>query len=249
MKYVIVFLFSVVLFIGATLMVYFQLSTAKEDVETIITNSEITSTMTEMTLLIEQQHSAITSYAIVHNDRYIEEYDLMNEQLDEIFLQLDNVFIGTKEESTYKEIKENVHTVTYLFHSFLIPKAENNENVTSLLLEVDTHKGVLINLMSELMKNFSVQQSSSITNVEKSMNKSIIYLITINVISIILGLITLLIISRIISNHLKRVVRTTITIANGDLTLKPLPYKGKDEIGMLSSAVNTLNQNMNRMIE
>ena len=249
MKYVTVFLFSVVLFIGATLLVYIQLSTAKDDVESIVSNSEITSTMTEMTLLIEKQHSAITSYAIVGNKQYIKEYDAMNEELNEIFTKLDNVFIGTDEENTYKEIKENVHTMSYLFHDFLIPLAENNENVTSLLLEVDTHKGVLINLTSKLIKTFSLEQGSLITNVDESMNKSILYLFSINIISMVLGLITLLIISKLISHNLKRVVKATTRIAKGDLTLDPLPYKGKDEIGMLSTAVNRLNENMKHIIE
>lgn len=249
MKYVTVFLFSVVLFIAATFIVYIKLSTAKNDVDSIVTNSDITSTLTEMTILIEQQHSAITSYAIVGNDQYIDDYNNYNEELGDIFTKLDDIFIGTDEEETYKAIKDNVFTMSYLFHDFLIPIAENNENVTSLLLEVDTHKGVLINLTSELINIFSSEQGSLITNVEQSMNRSVIFLISINIISILLGFATLLIISKLISNNLKQVVRATTKIAKGDLTLEPLPYKGKDEIALLSNAVNQLNENMRNIIE
>ena len=249
MKYVTVFLFSVVLFIAATFIVYIKLSTAKNDVDSIVTNSDITSTLTEMTILIEQQHSAITSYAIVGNDQYIDDYNNYNEELGDIFTKLDDIFIGTDEEETYKAIKDNVFTMSYLFHDFLIPIAENNENVTSLLLEVDTHKGVLINLTSELINIFSSEQGSLITNVEQSMNRSVIFLISINIISILLGFATLLIISKLISNTLKQVVRATTKIAKGDLTLEPLPYKGKDEIALLSNAVNQLNENMRNIIE
>lgn len=249
MKYVTVFLFSVVLFIAATFIVYIKLSTAKNDVDSIVTNSDITSTLTEMTILIEQQHSAITSYAIVGNDQYIDDYNNYNEELGDIFTKLDDIFIGTDEEETYKAIKDNVFMMSYLFHDFLIPIAENNENVTSLLLEVDTHKGVLINLTSELINIFSSEQGSLITNVEQSMNRSVIFLISINIISILLGFATLLIISKLISNNLKQVVRATTKIAKGDLTLEPLPYKGKDEIALLSNAVNQLNENMRNIIE
>lgn len=249
MKYVTVFLFSVVLFIAATFIVYIKLSTAKNDVDSIVTNSDITSTLTEMTILIEQQHSAITSYAIVGNDQYIDDYNNYNEELGDIFTKLDDIFIGTDEEETYKAIKDNVFTMSYLFHDFLIPIAENDENVTSLLLEVDTHKGVLINLTSELINIFSSEQGSLITNVEQSMNRSVIFLISINIISILLGFATLLIISKLISNNLKQVVRATTKIAKGDLTLEPLPYKGKDEIALLSNAVNQLNENMRNIIE
>jgi len=249
MKYTAVFLFSVVLFIIATLTVYFQLSLAKNDVDAIITNSELMSTMTDMTLLIEQQHSAITSYAIMHRDEYIEEYNRMNDELGKIFDELDDRFIGSEEENIYKEIKENVHTITYLFHGFLIPKAEAGENVTSLLLEVDMQKVVLINLISELLQNDSKKQKAYITNVENSMNNSILYLFLINTSSIVLGLTTLIVISRYMSNHLKQVVNTAVKISIGDLTIEPLPYKRKDEIGLLSNAVNSLRQHMRSIIE
>src|SRR5690625_245766 len=69
------------------------------------------------------------------------------------------------------------------------------------------------------------------------------------VISIVLGFIALIIISRYISNNLKRVVRATTTIANGDLTVEPLTYEGRDEIGSLANAVNTLNSNIRDIIE
>ena len=249
MKYLVIFLFSVVLFIAATVIVYVQLTTAKEDVDSIITNSEIANSMTEMALIVEQQHAAISSYAIVGNDRHIEAYDNMAENLQGILDQLDDVFIGTEDEYTYGAIKMNVEAIDGLFHNRLIPQKRNDENIVAEQIEIDTLKDALINLISDLIKSFSVQQEASITNVNDSMNRSIFFLVSINIISIILGFITLLVVSRFISNNLKRVVQVATKISRGDLTLEPLPYKGKDEIGMLSEAVNTLNQNIKTIIE
>src|SRR5699024_9055842 len=102
------------------------------------------------------------------------------------------------------------------------------------------HKTLLIDLISELISNYTEKQESAFVNVNKSMDQSLIFLVLINVLSIIIGLIALIFISRYISNHLKRVVQATATIAKGDLTLKPLTYQGKDEIGLLAASVNTL---------
>ena len=81
------------------------------------------------------------------------------------------------------------------------------------------------------------------------MNQSITFLLIINIFSILLGLVILIVISRFISNNLKRVVEVTAKIADGDLTVEPLPFTGKDEIGQLSCAVNTLHQNMRNIIK
>ena len=249
MKYLIIFLFSVVLFLAATTIVFVQLSTAKKDVQSIIHDSDIANSITEMALLVEQQHAAISSYAIVGNDRHIESYDRMAEKMDDIFNKLDDVFIGSEEEFTYGAIKMNVETINSLFHDRLIPKKRNNESIVATQIEIDTMKDALMNLISELIKSFSVEQQKSINNVNASMDRSISYLIGINIVSIVLGLITLMSISRIMSNHLKQVVNATIQIANGDLTREPLPYDGKDEIGLLSNAVNVLQQNMKEIIK
>lgn len=248
MKYLIIFLFSVILFFAATLIVYMQLSVAKKDVDLIITHSEIANSMTGMALIVEQQHSAINSYAMTGNERHIESYDRMYEHLQQVLEKLDGAFVND-DEHKYEAIMMNVESIHDLVHNKLIPQKQNNEGVVSTQIEIDTLKDALMNLSNDLIKSFSVLQEQSVASVNDSMNRSIVFLIVINIISIVIGFITLLIIGRFISNNLKRVVQATTKIAQGDLRLDPLPYKGKDEIGMLSEAVNTLNKNIKDIIE
>lgn len=249
MKYLIMFLFSVILFIGATVIVYMQLSTAKEDVQSIIVHSDISGSMTDLALLIEQQDSSISAYSLAGNDRHIESYEKMEVQIDEIFSVLDNVFVGGDEELTYGAVKMNSDNITNLFLNRLVKQRENGEDIIATQLEIDTQKDVLINLISNLIDVYAEEQEGAVVKVNQSMNQSIFFLVGINVISIVLGFITLVIISRYISNNLKRVVKATTTIANGDLTVEPLTYEGRDEIGLLASAVNSLNSNIRDIIE
>src|SRR5690625_3216470 len=248
MKYLAVFGFSVILFIGETIMVFIQLSSAKDDVQSIIENNEIASSMTELALLVEQQDSAIAAFTLVGNPRYVEDYEKMEERINEIFNLLEPVFSDGDEELTYGAIKMNSENISNLFLNQLVPQRENDEDFIGTQLEIDTHKNVMINLVSSLINNFSEEQDESIAKVTVSMDQSITFLVVINVISIIAGLITLLIISGFISRNLKRVVNATVTIADGDLTLKPLSYQGRDEIGLLSESVNTLNSNIKNII-
>lgn len=249
MKYLIMFLFSVLLFIGATLIVYTQLSAAKEDVQSIIVHSDTASSMTDLALLIERQDSSISAYSLAGNNRHVESYEKMEVQINEIFAILDNVFIGGDEELTYGAVKMNSDNITNLFLNRLVQQRENDEDIIATQLEIDTHKDVLINLISDLIDVYAEEQEGAIVKVNQSMNQSIIFLVGINIVSIVLGFITLVIISRYISNNLKRVVKATTTIANGDLTVEPLTYEGRDEIGSLASAVNTLNSNIRDIIK
>lgn len=248
MKYLCMFLFSVVLFIGATLIVYTQLSTAKEDVQSIISHSEISSIMTEMALIVEQQDSAISAYSLAGNERHIEEYEKMEAELNDIFTTLEPVFANGEEELTFGSVIMNSENITNLFLNRLVSQRENNEDIVATQLEIDTQKDVLINLISDLIDVYAEEQGGAIVNVNKSMNQSIAFLVVINVVSIVIGFIALVIISRYISNSLKQVVEATKTIAAGDLTGEPLTYEGRDEIGQLSEAVNTLGYNIRDII-
>src|SRR5699024_1860648 len=107
LKYLILFLFSVALFIAATVIVYTQLSAAKKDVQTIVSHSEIASLMTDMALLIERQDSSISGFSIAGHMRHVEDYEQMEVELAEIFATLDTVFTEGEEELTYGAIKIN----------------------------------------------------------------------------------------------------------------------------------------------
>src|SRR5699024_10722388 len=95
--------------------------------------------------------------------------------------------------------------------------------------------------------NIEVRQATD--NASNSMSNSTVFLIITNVISILIGLIIMFIISQIISRHLNRVVETTTEIADGNLGVEKVDYGGKDEIGQLSAAVNSLRDNMREVLQ
>src|SRR5699024_10252762 len=204
--------------------------------------------MTDMALLIEQQDSSISGYSIAGHMRHVEEFEQMEVELAEIFTILDTVFTEGEEELTYGAIKINSESISNLFLNRLIDQRSKGEDVLATQLEIDTHKTLLINLVSDLINVYTEGQESAVVKVNQSMNQSIVFLVVINIISIVLGFVTLIFISRYISRNLKRVVEATARIARGDLTAEPLTYKGKDEIGLLADSVNSLRFNMRDII-
>src|SRR5699024_9636455 len=82
----------------------------------------------------------------------------------------------------------------------------------------------------------------------KSMDDTTYLVIIINITSIVIGLIIMLLISRMISRHLKRIVSITNDMSTGNLAVEQMNYEGKDEIGQLAKAINTLRDNMRNII-
>src|SRR5699024_7037530 len=60
--------------------------------------------------------------------------------------------------------------------------------------------------------------------------------------------IVVIVISKSISTNLHRVVSMTSKLAQGDLTVSPVDYKGRDEIGQLAKSVNSLRESMYNVI-
>ena len=245
-KYLFVFILTVILFAVATILVYNQLSIAKNDVDNIIEVSDLTEKMTELALLIEQQDSAINSYIIIGNDRYIDQFNQLQDQVDDIFNHLDERF--PIDQQQYMEIiKTNQKDISEMFINELLPETVENQ-ISMIQIKIANKKDRIVTFINTVNDELAEQQAEAIVNVNSSMNKSVQSLIWINALSIVIGFVTLVLIGQYISRNLKRVVEITDRIAGGDLTVNPLAYKGKDEIGLIANSVNLLQNNIKNIV-
>lgn len=246
-KYLTVFMATVILFVTATIIVYSQLSIAKDDVDNIIEVSDTIEKMTQLALLVEQQDSMINSYIIVGNNRSIEQYNILQEQIVEIYESLDGKFPEDKQ--TLIDIIKNVNSeITQTFNNVLISETDDYE-IALAQIQLNTKKDRIIALINTLNESLTERQVAAIESVNISMNNSVQSLIWINALSIVTGFIILILIGNYVSRNLKRVVEATDKIACGDLTVEPLSYKGKDEIGLLATSVNLLQNNIKNIVD
>ena len=249
-KYLSVFLVSVALFIIATVVVYNQLSIAKLDVEDSITKNELANTMTELALLVEQQDSLISNYMIVGSSRYIDEFKEVGEELNTVFDTLyENFKNDEKREFLFNRIRENQNKIDEIFLDEIANgKAANEDKIVYARIQIGTQKASSVALINQLIDDVNIELRESTTNASESMSNSTVFLIATNVVSIIIGLVIMFIISQVITRHLNKVVQTTTEIAEGNLGVEQVDYVGNDEIGQLSSAVNTLRENMREVL-
>src|SRR5699024_2354201 len=134
-----------------------------------------------------------------------------------------------------KRIAENNQTIEDLFLNDITNQNIDEESLIHSRIELGTQKTASVALVNRLIDEVNEERTVATGNVNESMDRSITFLITVNIVSILIGLIIMIIISRIISAHLKKVVNVTTEIADGNLAVEQMDYKGKDEIGQLTN--------------
>jgi len=248
-KYLSIFSISVILFVIATIIVYSQLTKAEDNVANIIDKSELSDSIAQLALLVEQKDSLISHYVIGESKQYVDEFHETNEALENVLEQLIDEFKGDEDsEFLLSHITDNKETIDDLFLNQIVDDNLNERDLSNLHIEIGTEKTASVELINRLIENVNEEQAVATSNVTSSMDRSMSTLIIINIVSIIIGLIIMIVVSRVISNHLQRVVHVTGDIADGNLTVEEIDYQGKDEIGQLTMAVNTLSNNMRDII-
>src|SRR5690625_286529 len=246
-KYLLAFALSIILFVSATFVVYSQLNTAQDRVNHIIDESQVKSDLVQMALLIEQQGSLVSDYILMNNNKFKNKFIELNEEIDTVSERLSHS-LSKEHESHFNKVLESVEFVQTNFEEKITDDSLTETDKVYAQIQIDSHKTTSVSYMNLLIDEMEELETSAIHQVKNTMNHSNIILIIANIISITLGLIIMYFISRVISRHLKNVVHTATNIANGHLSLEKINYEGKDEIGQLANAINSLQFNMREMI-
>lgn len=246
-KYLFAFSISILLFVSATVIVFLQLATAKSHMDHIIQRNEVKSDLVQMALYIEQQGSHISDYMLMNNPKSINEYKEIDEEVITVTERLTNS-LSEEEMKSFEKVLEGTE---FMRMTFLDNIATNNISETDQIyaqIQINTNKSTSVSYMNYLLKEIEEEEEQAISQVQTSMDNSNQVLLLANIISIAVGFIIMVLISRLISRNLNKVVNVATEIAMGNLSIEPIDYEGKDEIGQLSHAMNTLNINMRKII-
>lgn len=247
-KYLFAFFVSTLLFVSATFIVFLQLTAAKGHVKHIIEESQTKSDLVQMALYIEQQGSLVSDYILINNAKYISEFN----ELDENIITISERLSKSLSNEQMKQFDTVLNSTEFIRNTFTNEITDDSMTESDKIygqIQINSHKSSSVSYMNLLIEDIEVVEEQAIQQVNDSMSQSNIILIMANIISIATGLIIMIIISRIISNHLKRVVSAATEIADGNLSIERIDYEGKDEIGQLAHAVNTLHTNMREIIQ
>ncbi len=249
-KYGIALSITLILFIISAVVIFIEVNHIKKDMEAVEKREERTDQVTEMASLFQKKDIGIVDYINTTEHVYIQEF----KETHEAYNALEDRFkknMDTKEENQFFElIATNDNKVSELFLNEIVPAVQQGDELAVKVgrqearsLSVETSE-----VFDELRELIKQQREDALLQANQSLDRSIIVLVISIIISIILSAIIIYIVNRMIQTNLKNVIQMATDISDGNLSIEDSTYDGKDEIGQLSKAMNTMLSSLRNMI-
>lgn len=248
-KYVMVFILSAVLFMTAGTLVYQQFQRTQASMDDYIEQTETVQDLTELAIVMQNKDLQLADYIITKNSRHIERYEESIEDSEKIFANLKET-IGTTNAEALNFIMEENEKFDVLFNDMVrdIDLDLSEEYIAATRSDSDGLRSTIVEAIDRLIANIDETQESNLENSQKNMQFSLNLLAVANLSAIAVGIIVLLLVSRNISNHLKRVINVTTEMINGNFGVEPIDYEGRDEIAQLANSVNNMRESFRNIL-
>lgn len=246
------FIALICLLLILSILSFLQFKMAKKDIEEALNHRIVQMQLTEK---IQQQIASqglfLRSYILNGKD---ETAKANLERYEKLLPQTTKELTSIVRSDYTKDIMEQVSALQndLLASSEKAIQAFTNGN-TDLALsyinnDVTKYNKEIYALTKELLEYHEEQLQKVEQNVNLTVSRAIIISITLLIISVIVGLYFMNFVKNAIVQPLRQVIEAADALAQGDLTIAQLDYRSKDEIGILAAAVNTLKQNLSKLI-
>nr|WP_089740251.1 methyl-accepting chemotaxis protein [Gracilibacillus ureilyticus] len=237
------------LFIVSTIIVALFLRDIESQIDALDRRGERAVSVTEMGSLIRAKSIRIYSYMDTPTKEIEAEFNERKELFDELKNVLEARMDTEQEKALFSEISRLDEEVNRSFNEIVGYMNQGEAGVASRVA-IDANRAQMqaVDQLEELKLLVNEQREIAISNAKSSQFTAMLALFAATIVSIIVSVILLVLITKIISGNLKRVVEVSNKIAGGDLRGDNLTYTGKDEIGQLSLAMNTMSDNLRKII-
>lgn len=247
-KYLSAFSLTVLLFLIACIIVFFQLSSIHRNFSVLESDTYKAQQLHRLSTLIQTKDTTMADYIITGSSKYIDEYEEVFHEFNALAEEVEALMETEKQINLFNLIKENDDSMNRTFEEVV-----EDENAGEHLLMMRRERSnqfryAVVTAVEMLVDDMAEIQADSIKNTYASINMGRLILILSNVFAISLGVITVLFISRNISRHLNTIVHITEEVSNGQLTVPSVEYEGKDEIGQLAHSINQMKDNIRNII-
>lgn len=250
-KYVSIFILTAILYMGAGALAIWQINSGKNDLEDVDSQSQRVNNMAELASIIQLKDVQVADYLLTHESKYIEEFEKYQDEFSEIVSKIEPTLRTEEEKKLFNDIEHNNNSMNNNFFNQIVPSVEEgHSSMANTLREVSSRlRHETVDHVNALMESVKTEQLNSVKAGKTSMTSSLITLNIANVATILVGITLLLLISKRITNHLRKVIHITSEVANGNLTVDSMDYHGKDEIGQLAYAVNQMKKNIRNILQ
>lgn len=249
-KYLITFLFAIILFISAGILVYQQLSMVDKNIEKIEKDSAHVNDMAKLGSLVQRKDVQIADFIITKDQAYLAFFEEIQETFDSVKESIEPLLKTEEQQKIFADIQTYDKTINQIFLEDITDAIDNDQEIVahSLRSRSASLKDEIVNLVDQLIGEVNMEQTTSVQYAKDRIDYSVNLLIITNIIVILIGSLLTLIVSRLIKRNLNKVIQVTSEIASGNLAVESVDYKGEDEIGQLAEAVDQMKNSIRAIL-
>ena len=249
-KYITALTVTIVLFLISSVIIFMEYDKIHNSMEEVDVSNVRSVKLTEMGSIFRDKALLLQRYANEKNPQIVEDFNTQEEKFTNFTQELTSEMNSKQEKELFSFIIESDKELNSLFHDEVVPSVDKNSTV---LLDTTLKKAGIIapntvKKLYELRTLVMSEKDAALEEAYSGIGESKVIMIAAIIISSVLGVAILLIINRMISRSLNRVVKTANAISEGKLNAEELTYLGKDEVGQLSLAINNMKNNLASMV-
>ncbi|WP_164667915.1 methyl-accepting chemotaxis protein [Virgibacillus doumboii] len=207
--------------------------------------------ITEMGSLTRSKGIRIVEYFQDQDPELVKEYQARSEQFDKLEAQLSDKMDTEEQQKLFNAFVENDQLMDKMFEQRIVNAIENGDERTAahFVDQANKLRAETVDYLESLRTIVNEEREAAIAQTHQSQQLTFIIQVASLAVAMITGGLLVYFTSRRVTRNLNRVVEVSNQIADGDLSAKTIEYNGNDEIGDLSSAVNTMSANLRNVIQ
>ncbi|MDM5228248.1 HAMP domain-containing methyl-accepting chemotaxis protein [Cytobacillus sp. NJ13] len=207
--------------------------------------------ITEMGSFTRAKAIRVFEYLYKPETKFMDEFQDRREQFNELEAQIRENMDTEEKLVIFDKIVAQDQKLNEIFFRKLVPAMDKGDIEASEQFagEASEIQLATVLLLDELQGIVNEERAQAVKATKESQFRTFNTLIISMLAAVILGALITFLISRMVSRSLNEVVIITNRIANGELDVPEIKYKGKDEVGRLSEAVNTMSHNLRMTIQ
>ncbi|MFD2046478.1 methyl-accepting chemotaxis protein [Ornithinibacillus salinisoli] len=250
-KYGITLVIVLLLFGGSSGAVMKLVSDMGNDIDTIEHRSNIAMDISEMGSLIRSKGIRIVTYFQDQDPTLVEEFEERQEQFNTLATSVSLMEKTEEQKQLFDDIISNDQEINRIFKNYIVSAIDNGNtsSAEAFVGQANILRTQTIKMLDELVATVDEDRHHAISNAKQNQESTFISQLVFLISSIIIGALLIVIISRMVTKNLRKVVEVSNKIAEGDLTVQRIDYDGKDEIGQLASSINKMSASLQNLLQ
>ena len=220
------------------------------NLKTLEEKSRHTEAISGLAAVFWAKDAPIADYVHTSNRRYIAEFDDWNERFDGLLAELRSALPSAEDQKQFETIESYNRKLNDQFLGLIVPALESGDAMSARFIRDETQlvRNAAVESLSHLRSRIVGEQQATVAQAGERLNRSIRILFASILVSSVLGVLVVWLVHRFVRRNLKQVIGMTSRIAEGRLDIDKSGYDGKDEVGELNLAANTMLENLRSLV-